>query len=76
MDDTQLESLSRDIDEKLFEWVNTYKTSPLNVCGVVLARLSWLSKISDSQEDFVKLLDAPKEAFVKELNKEEIRKIH
>ena len=66
MDDSQLELLSKDIDEALVQWLNTYKTSPLNVCGVVLARLLWLSKLSDSQEDFIKLLDAPKEVLEQE----------
>ena len=66
MDDSQLELLSKDIDDALVRWLNTYKTSPLNVCGVVLARLLWLSKLSDSQEDFIKLLDAPKEVFEQE----------
>lgn len=66
MDNSQLELLSKDIDDALVQWLNTYKTSPLNVCGVVLARLLWLSKLSDSQEDFIKLLDAPKEVFEQE----------
>jgi len=66
MDDSQLELLSKDIDNALVQWLNTYKTTPLNVCGVVLARLLWLSKLSDSQEDFIKLLDAPKEVLEQE----------
>jgi hypothetical protein len=66
MNDSQLELLSKDIDDALMQWLNTYKTTPLNICGVVLARLLWLAKVSDSQEDFIKLLDAPKEVLEKE----------
>ncbi len=73
MNDSELELLSKDIDESLVRWVATYKTSPLNISGVMLARLLWLSKLSDSQEDFIKLLEAPKEVFEKE---KENRQVH
>ena len=54
------------------QWLNTYKTAPLNICGVVLARLLWLAKVSDSQEDFIKLLDAPKEVLEKEQDSKQL----
>jgi hypothetical protein len=72
MDDSQLELLSKDVDEALMQWLITYKTSPLNICGVVLARLLWLAKVSDSQEDFIKLLDAPKEVLEKEQENKQV----
>jgi hypothetical protein len=73
MNDSELELLSKDIDESLMQWVIKYKTSPLNISGVMLARLLWLSKMTDSQEDFIKLLEAPKEVFEKE---KENRQVH
>jgi hypothetical protein len=72
MDDSQLELLSKDVDDALMQWLNTYKTAPLNICGVVLARLLWLAKVSDSQEDFIKLLDAPKEVLEKEQDSKQL----
>ncbi len=68
MDDEQLGLLAKDIDDKLIEWLTTYKTSPLNLSGVMLARLCWLVKLSNSEEDFIRLLDSPRDILIKELD--------
>jgi hypothetical protein len=39
---------------------------PLNLSAVLLARLTWLAKMCDMKEDFLKLLDSPKNIFEEE----------
>ena len=58
-----LSELSEDMDKKILEWLQTYEIPPLNLIAVMLARLTWLAKLSDVKEDFVQLLKAPELAF-------------
>jgi hypothetical protein len=61
-----LEDLSQEIDGKLLDWLQTYDMHPLNLSAVLLARLTWLAKMCDMKEDFLKLLDSPKNIFEEE----------
>ena len=56
-----LEDLSNEIDSKLLEWIQTYDMHPLNLIAVVLARMTWIAKMSDMKEDFLRLLESPKD---------------
>jgi hypothetical protein len=61
-----LEDLTQEIDNKLLYWLQTYDMHPLNLSAVLLARLTWLAKMCDMKEDFLKLLDSPKNIFEEE----------
>jgi hypothetical protein len=66
-----LEELSNDVDTQLLKWMITYELPGLNLSAIMLARLTWLAKQGNYCEDFIKLLEAPKET----LNKEDDKKV-
>ena len=55
-----LEELSGDIDEMLFKWLSTYEIPPLNLTAIILARLTWMAKQGEYTNDFIRLLESPK----------------
>jgi hypothetical protein len=59
-EDTMLEELSGDIDESLYKWLTTYEIPALNLTAVMLARLTWLAQQGDYTNDFIRLLESPK----------------
>lgn len=61
-----LEDLTQEIDGKLLQWLQTYDMHPLNLSAVLLARLTWLAKMSDMKEDFLRLLESPKDILAME----------
>lgn len=61
MDDDLLEQLSIDVDTELFKWMSTYEIHPLNLIAVILARLTWIAKQNKIEDDFLKLLESPKD---------------
>lgn len=61
-----LENLSESIDTALIEWMTTFKMPALNLTAVILARLTWMSKMGNYQEDFIGLLQAPQEILAEE----------
>jgi hypothetical protein len=61
MDDEILEQLSLDIDTELLKWMTTFEVHPLNLIAIILARLTWIAKQSKIEDDFIKLLESPKE---------------
>ena len=69
MKDEQLAAITKEIDDELLKWLTTYDTSPLSLCAVVLARLTWLAKLTECEGDFLELLKAPKDAFEVEYKK-------
>ena len=66
-----LEELSNDVDTQLLKWMITYELPGLNLSAIMLARLTWLAKQGNYREDFIKLLESPKEI----LNKEDDKKV-
>jgi hypothetical protein len=60
-EDIMLEHLSEDIDNALIKWLTTYEVPGLNLTAVVLARLTWLAKQGNYTDDFLRLLEAPKD---------------
>jgi hypothetical protein len=58
--DIMLEELSGDIDEMLFKWLSTYEIPPLNLTAIILARLTWMAKQGEYTNDFIRLLESPK----------------
>ena len=48
--------------------MNTYKIPPLNLSAVVLDRLTWLAKMGKYQDDFISILEAPKDILKEEDN--------
>jgi hypothetical protein len=60
-EDTMLVNLSESIDVALMEWLNEHKIPALNLTAVILARLTWLAKQGNYQEDFIRLLESPQE---------------
>ena len=65
-EDVMLEELSGDIDETLFKWLTTYEIPGLNLTAVILARLTWLAKQGDYTNDFIRLLESPKNVLASE----------
>ena len=65
-----LESVTEDIDNALLKWMTTYEMPALNLTAVILARLTWLSKQGQYQEDFIKLLQAPQDILIEEEKKD------
>jgi hypothetical protein len=61
MNDEILEQLSLDIDTELLKWMTTFEVHPLNLIAIILARLTWIAKQSKIEDDFIKLLESPKE---------------
>jgi hypothetical protein len=66
MEDILLAELSEEIDNKFIEWLVTYKVPTLNLAAILLARLTHIAKESDCTEDFLRLLEAPKEVLTKD----------
>ena len=60
-EDSMLAELSEEIDATLIKWMGEYKVPPLNITAVILARLTWLAKQTNCKEDFISLLQAPRE---------------
>ena len=60
MDDEMLEQLSLDVDTELLKWMTTFEIHPLNLIAVILARLTWVAKQAHIEEDYLKLLESPK----------------
>lgn len=58
--DEMLEQLSLDIDTDLLKWMTTFEIHPLNLIAVILARLTWMAKQANIEEDYLKLLESPK----------------
>jgi len=65
-DDGMLEELSSDIDSALLKWLTTYEIPGLNLTAVMLARLTHLAKQGNYTDDFLRLLEAPKDIVVSE----------
>jgi len=72
-EDSMLAELSEEIDTALIKWISEYKVPPLNITAVILARLTWLAKQTDCKEDFISLLQAPREILESE---EEHKQVH
>jgi len=72
-EDSMLAELSEEIDATLVKWIGEYKIPPLNITAVILARLTWLAKQTNCKEDFISLLEAPKEILESE---EEHKQVH
>jgi hypothetical protein len=72
-EDSMLAELSEEIDTALVKWMAEYKVPPLNITAVILARLTWLAKQTDCKEDFISLLQAPREILDSE---EEHKQVH
>jgi hypothetical protein len=72
MTDEQLAEMSQEVDDNLFKWLNDYGASPLSICAVVLARLTWMAKLSSCENEFFELLKAPQEVVELHIDK----KIH
>lgn len=63
--DEMLEQLSLDVDTELLKWMTTFEIHPLNLIAVILARLTWVAKQTGIEEDYLKLLDSPKDVIHK-----------
>ena len=72
-EDSMLAELSEEIDATLIKWMGEYKVPPLNITAVILARLTWLAKQTNCKEDFISLLQAPREILESE---EEHKQVH
>jgi nitrogen fixation-related uncharacterized protein len=70
LDDKMLEAVTEDIDNALLKWMTTYEMPALNLTAVILARLTWLAKQGQYQEDFIKLLQAPQDILIEEEKKD------
>jgi hypothetical protein len=60
-EDALLSELSEQIDVTLHQWIQEYNIAPLNLTAVILARLSWLAKMNNYENDFLTLLECPKD---------------
>jgi len=60
-EDVMIGHLSEDIDNALIKWLTTYEVPGLNLTAVMLARLTHLAKQGNYTDDFLRLLEAPKD---------------
>jgi hypothetical protein len=60
-DDGLLLDLSEEIDGALLEWIQTYDLYPLNLTAIILARLTRMAKETGTEDDYIKLLEHPKD---------------
>jgi hypothetical protein len=74
MDDEMLEQLSLDVDTEILKWLTTFEIHPLNLTAVILARLTWMAKQSNIEEDYLKLLESPKNIIVQ--TEQENKQVH
>jgi hypothetical protein len=65
-EDTILLELTEEIDGQLLKWLTTYEIPALNLTAIMLARLVWLAKQGNYVDDFLKLLEAPKDIVERE----------
>lgn len=65
-EDTMLIELSEDVDNQLLKWLTTYELPGLNLTAIILARLVWLAKQGNYVDDFLKLLEAPRDIVERE----------
>jgi hypothetical protein len=56
MNDSLLEELSSEIDSTIIDLIEKYKSHPLNISSIILARLVIMNNISGSGDDFKMLL--------------------
>ena len=69
-----LEQLSLDVDTEILKWLTTFEIHPLNLTAVILARLTWMAKQSNIEEDYLKLLESPKNIIVQ--TEQENKQVH
>ena len=55
-----LEQLSLDVDTELLKWMTTFEIHPLNLIAIMLARMTWIAKQAGIEDDYLKLLESPK----------------
>jgi hypothetical protein len=60
IDDKNLAKLATENDVQMTDWMMQHDIHPLNMCAIILARMVWLSRLGDFQDDFLKLLESPK----------------
>jgi len=56
MNDSLLEELSSEIDSTIIDLIEKYKSHPLNISSIILARLVIMNNIAGSSDDFKMLL--------------------
>jgi hypothetical protein len=74
MDDEMLEQLSLDVDNEIMKWLTTFEVHPLNLTAIILARLTWLAKQANIEQDYLKLLESPKDIISK--TEQESKQVH
>jgi hypothetical protein len=60
MDDEMLEQLALDVDTEILKWLTTFEIHPLNLIAIILARMTWIAKQAGIEEDYLRLLESPK----------------
>ena len=70
--DGLLLDLSEEIDGALLEWIQTYELHPLNLSAIVLARLTRMAKETGTEDDYIKLLEHPKEVIYMDDDKKDM----
>lgn len=66
MDDEMIEQLALDVDTEILKWLTTFEIHPLNLIAIILARMTWIARQAGIEEDYLKLLESPKQAFEQE----------
>ena len=62
MEDNTIMDLAEQVDIQMLKWMSQNKISPLNLSAIILARLTWLAQQTNCTEDFLHLLESPREA--------------
>ena len=62
LDDEMIDQLAIDVDTEIMRWLVTFEIHPLNLIAIMLARMTWMAKQAGVEEDYIKLLESPKEA--------------
>jgi hypothetical protein len=71
MEDNTIMDLVEQVDIQMLKWMSQNKISPLNLSAIILARLTWLAQQTNCTEDFLHLLESPREAISKD-DKEQV----
>ena len=66
MDDNIVEDMCDEFDVAFTEWAMKYQLTPMFLSALVLARLTRLAKECGFAEEFLKLLDSPRQNLSKE----------
>ena len=71
MNDDNLEHLVVEMDDKLLEWATVNKLPPASMMAILLARMTMVAQVTDSEGEFLATLIAAQNTIMKKDEDEE-----